>query len=45
MKISDYIVKYFKSIGIKYIYGCIGGSVTHLVDSIFKEPVDQELPI
>ena len=38
MKISDYIVKYLKSIGIKYIYGCVGGSVTHLVDSIFKEP-------
>jgi len=38
MKISDYIVKYLKSIEIKYIYGCIGGSVTYLVDSIFKEP-------
>ena len=38
MKVSDYIVMYLKAIGIKYIYGCVGGSVTHLVDSIFKEP-------
>ena len=38
MKVSDYIVEYLKSVGVRYIYGCVGGSVTHLVDSIFKEP-------
>lgn len=37
MKVSDYIAKYLKTIGIKYIYGCVGGAATHLVDSIFKE--------
>jgi len=37
MKVSDYIVEYLKSVGVKYIYGCIGGAATHLVDSIFKK--------
>ena len=37
MKVSDYIAEYLKSVGIKYIYGCIGGAATHLVDSIFKK--------
>lgn len=37
MKVSDYIVEYLKYVGVKYIYGCIGGAATHLVDSIFKK--------
>lgn len=37
MKVSDYIAEYLKSVGIKYIYGCIGGAATHLVDSVFKK--------
>ncbi|NQS89725.1 thiamine pyrophosphate-binding protein [Patescibacteria group bacterium] len=37
MKVSDYITKALKAIRIHYVYGCIGGAVTHLVDSISKE--------
>ena len=39
MKASDYIVKYLENIGIKNIYGYIGGSITHVVDSIFKSKI------
>lgn len=38
MKVSDFIIQYLKRAGVRYIYGCIGGAVTHLVDSICKEP-------
>jgi len=38
MKVSDFIAKYLKSLGVSHVYGCVGGAVTHLVDSIFKEP-------
>jgi acetolactate synthase-1/2/3 large subunit len=36
MKASDYIVSFFSSHGIKYIFGYQGGMITHLVDSISK---------
>lgn len=34
MKASDYIVEYLKSQGIKYVFGYIGGMITHIVDSL-----------
>lgn len=37
MKVSDYIVALLQRAGVRYVYGCVGGAVTHLVDSIFKE--------
>jgi acetolactate synthase-1/2/3 large subunit len=37
MKVSDYIVKCLKANGVTHIYGYIGGAVTHLVDSIYKD--------
>ncbi len=36
MKLSDYIVKYFEEQGTMYIFGFIGGAITHIVDSISK---------
>jgi len=36
MKVSDYIVSFFESHHIKYIFGYQGGMITHLVDSISK---------
>jgi acetolactate synthase-1/2/3 large subunit len=36
MKASDYIVSFFISHNIKYIFGYQGGMITHLVDSISK---------
>jgi acetolactate synthase-1/2/3 large subunit len=36
MKATDYIVSFFVSHGIKYIFGYQGGMITHLVDSISK---------
>ena len=36
MKVSDYIVKFLENINVKYIYGFIGGSITHLFDSLSK---------
>jgi len=36
MKVSDYIVSFFASHQIKYIFGYQGGMITHLVDSISK---------
>lgn len=36
MKVSDYIVDFFARHGVRYIYGYIGGMITHLVDSIDK---------
>ncbi len=38
MKLSDYIVFYLKNKGVNTIFGYIGGMVTHLVDSIYKNP-------
>ncbi len=36
MKLSDFIVSFFVEKGIKYIFGYVGGAITHLVDSIDK---------
>ena len=36
MKASDFIVSFFESYGIKYIFGFQGGMITHVVDSISK---------
>lgn len=38
MKASDYIVSFFEERGINVIFGYIGGMVTHLVDSIARNP-------
>lgn len=38
MKASDYIVQFFAEKGINVIFGYIGGMITHLVDSIDKNP-------
>ena len=38
MKVSDYIVSFFEQHGITHIFGYIGGMITHLVDSIDKNP-------
>jgi acetolactate synthase I/II/III large subunit len=37
LKVSDYIASYLKDAGVQYVYGCVGGAVTHIVDSIFKQ--------
>lgn len=36
IKISDAIAKYLVDVGVKYVFGFQGGSVTHLIDSISK---------
>ncbi|OHD13522.1 MAG: hypothetical protein A2Y41_06495 [Spirochaetes bacterium GWB1_36_13] len=36
MKVSDYISNYIKKQGIDYVFGYIGGAITHLVDSFYK---------
>lgn len=36
IKISDAIAKYLADVGVKYVFGFQGGSVTHLIDSISK---------
>lgn len=38
MKATDYIVNFFTKHGISHIFGYQGGMVTHLVDSISKNP-------
>lgn len=38
MKASDYIVSFFEQQDIGHIFGYIGGMITHLVDSIDKNP-------
>lgn len=38
MKASDYIVSFLENKGINTIFGYIGGMITHLVDSIDKNP-------
>lgn len=38
MKASDYIVSFLQSQGVHVIFGYIGGMITHLVDSIDKNP-------
>lgn len=34
MKVSDVIVKFLEEKGVKFVFGYIGGMITHLVDSI-----------
>ena len=36
MKVSDYIVKFLENMDVKYVYGMIGGSITHIFDSLGK---------
>lgn len=36
MKASDFIVKYLEAAGVTHIFGYIGGAVTHLLDSLYK---------
>jgi acetolactate synthase I/II/III large subunit len=38
LKVSDFIVSQIESRGIGYIFGYIGGTITHLVDSIERNP-------
>ena len=38
MKASDYIISFFEQLEIRHIFGYIGGMITHLVDSIDKNP-------
>lgn len=38
MKVSDYIVSFFEQQGINIIFGYQGGMITHLVDSISRNP-------
>lgn len=38
MKASDYIVSFLESQGVDTVFGYIGGMITHLVDSIDKNP-------
>ena len=38
MKVSDYIVSFLEEKGVNVIFGYIGGMITHLVDSIDKNP-------
>lgn len=33
MKLSDYVAKLLKSIGVEYVFGYQGGSITHLIES------------
>ena len=36
MKVSDYIVRFIESKEIDYVFGYIGGAITHLADSLDK---------
>ena len=38
MKASDYIAQFIAQQGVSHIFGYIGGMITHLVDSIDKNP-------
>ncbi|MDD4347484.1 MAG: thiamine pyrophosphate-binding protein [Opitutales bacterium] len=38
MKVTDYLVDFFASLGVKVIFGYQGGMITHFVDSISKSP-------
>jgi acetolactate synthase I/II/III large subunit len=40
MKVSDYIVKYLESIGVKNVYYLSGGMIMHLVDSLSKSKLN-----
>ena len=36
MKASDYIIKFLGAAGVTHVFGYIGGAVTHLIDSLYK---------
>ncbi|MGC8622077.1 MAG: thiamine pyrophosphate-binding protein [Caldisphaera sp.] len=36
IKVSDYIVKILENMNVKYVYGFIGGAITHIFDSLSK---------
>ena len=36
IKVSDYIVKFLENMNVKYVYGIIGGSITHIFDSLSR---------
>lgn len=38
MKVSDYIVSFLEEKGVDVVFGYIGGMITHLVDSLDKNP-------
>lgn len=38
MKVSDYIVSFLEEKGVNVVFGYIGGMITHLVDSLDKNP-------
>lgn len=38
MKASDYAVKFLKECGIDTVFGYQGGNITHIIDSVDKEP-------
>ena len=38
MKVSDYIVSFLEKKGINVVFGYIGGMITHLVDSLDRNP-------
>jgi acetolactate synthase I/II/III large subunit len=37
LKVSDYIASFLYESGVRQVFGCTGGAVTHLIDSIFKD--------
>lgn len=37
MKLSDYIISFLKSIGIKHVFLFTGGAITHLTDSLYAD--------
>ncbi|MBU2699047.1 acetolactate synthase-1/2/3 large subunit [Sporomusaceae bacterium BoRhaA] len=38
MKLSDYVMKFLSDIEVKNIFGFQGGSIVHLIDSLYKNP-------
>jgi len=38
MKLSDYVFDFLTKLGIKHVFGVVGGANTHLADSLMKNP-------
>lgn len=36
MKLSDYVAQFLRKKGVRYVFGYQGGSITHLIDSVYK---------
>ncbi len=36
MKLSDYLIRFLEEQRIRYVFGFIGGAITHIVDSAYK---------